>query len=163
MPNDEEDAFFLEGLRHYGTAVRAAEDFKVVLTTRLIDFVAQYDWKQFKLASDWRSACKRWDKASDLYVSVGLPGQFAGSECTLEIGVQWATRAEGDLDVYAGVHGDVPWKKGLQPLNKVTSTFVGQTCYLTRPLTADATWHIRLMELTGELEQSALIASARSL
>jgi len=151
-----EDEFFTSGLHHYGTAVRAAEDFKEVLYTRLIELVENHRFNTFSRSEDWRSEISRWAKQSDIYVSIGIPGQLRSEACKLEIGLWWmrSGSASNDLAVYVGLHGEFPWRKKLQPLNTLTKCEVSSTAYLVRNAEA-STWASVANELLDELENAA--------
>jgi hypothetical protein len=66
-----------------------------------------------------------------------------------------------DLAVYAGFHGDVPWRKRLQSVNPLTKRELGSTAYLIRDAEA-STWASTAKELFDELENAAMtVLSAR--
>ena len=150
------DEFFATGLTHYGTAVTTVEDFKAVAFRRLECVVADHAWKRLALAADWRSTCARYQKATEVFVSIGVACQFDGAACQLEFGLWWDRDNAPGVELYVGLQGDATtkWRKSLKPQRPGTTLDVGGTAYLVRPVGA-AAFDADAIALLDELEQAA--------
>lgn len=131
----EEEKFFMGGLVHYGTALRAIEDFRRVAWPRLLDLIGVHQFKHWERDRNWRDKSEKDPKGlkSDIYVSVSVPGRYIDDDATLELGIWWF--AEGyDCTVYAGFHSKRPWAERLHPTAGNVKLYEGSTSYLLLPL-----------------------------
>lgn len=150
--------FFLSGLAHYGTAVETVESFKEVAHSELVRLIDRRSWKKAKLDSNWREEVSKYQKQTQIYVSISVACRIEGETCDLEFGLWW-NREEPGVELYAGLHGEKEqkWRKNVIPRTAGTKRYIGQTSYLLRSCT-NADWQNVANGLLDEIEEAAIHA-----